>query len=446
MKRAKRLYGLLGILVILCAVTFAVNKYEEKKEKIKNSDEIILTLDPENVTNLSWSYSDISLSFHKEENWVYDEDAEFPVDEEKIAGLLEIFEEFGVSFVIEDTEETGAYGLDQPECTIQIQTEDQDYEILLGDFSTMDSQRYVSIGDGNVYLVKTDPLDTYEVTLEDMIQNDTIPVFEQAEKITFSGAYDYEISYEEESQESYCEEDVYFTERNGKKVPLDTSNVEDYLEVICNLSQDEYVSYHASSEELESFGLDTPELVINVADSQGNFKLSIAKDSEDEAEEITAYARIGESKIIYRLSGDDYETLMAASYDDLRHQEVFSGAFAEVVQIDISLDGKSYTITSQEEDDTLVYYYNEEELDSYDLKSALNTIYAEEFTSEKPDQKQEIEMTLSLDNENFPQVTIAFYRYDGTDCLAMVDGEPMCLVRRSDVVDVIEAVNAIVLN
>lgn len=446
MKRAKRLYGLLGILVILCAVTFAVNKYEEKKEKIKNSDEIILTLDPENVTNLSWSYSDSSLSFHKEENWVYDEDAEFPVDEEKIAGLLEIFEEFGVSFVIEDTEETGAYGLDQPECTIQIQTEDQDYEILLGDFSTMDSERYVSIGDGNVYLVKTDPLDTYEVTLEDMIQNDTIPVFEQAEKITFSGAYDYEISYEEESQESYCEEDVYFTERNGKKVPLDTSNVEDYLEVICNLSQDEYVSYHASSEELESFGLDTPELVINVADSQGNFKLSIAKDSEDEAEEITAYARIGESKIIYRLSGDDYETLMAASYDDLRHQEVFSGDFAEVVQIDISLDGKSYTITSQEEDDTLVYYYNEEKLDIYDLKSALNTIYAEKFTSEKPDQKQEIVMTLSLDNEIFPQVTIAFYRYDGTDCLAVVDGEPMCLVRRSDVVDVIEAVNAIVLN
>lgn len=45
--------------------------------------------------------------------------------------------------------------------------------------------------------------------------------------------------------------------------------------------------------------------------------------SEDEAdtetEEITAYMRIGDSKIIYRLSGEDYETLMAAGYNDLRH-------------------------------------------------------------------------------------------------------------------------------
>ena len=39
-----------------------------------------------------------------------------------------------------------------------------------------------------------------------------------------------------------------------------------------------------------------------------------------------------------------------------------------------------------------------------------------------------------------------FYRYDGNYCLAVVDGEPVSLVERSDVVDLVEAVNTIILN
>lgn len=37
------------------------------------------------------------------------------------------------------------------------------------------------------------------------------------------------------------------------------------------------------------------------------------------------------------------------------------------------------------------------------------------------------------------------FRY-GENCLAVVDGETVCLVSRSDVIDIVEAVNAIVLN
>ena len=38
------------------------------------------------------------------------------------------------------------------------------------------------------------------------------------------------------------------------------------------------------------------------------------------------------------------------------------------------------------------------------------------------------------------------YRWDGEHCLAVVDGEPVSLVARSGAVDLIEAVQAIVLN
>lgn len=467
MKRAKKLYALLGVLVILCAMTFAVSKYEEKKEIIKNSDEIILELDTEKVTKLSWEYGEESFAFHKEEGWFYDADEAFPVDEEKIRQLLEIFEQFGVAFKIEEVEDYSAYGLSDPQCTIHIETEEESYEILLGDFSTMDSQRYVSLGDGNAYLVKNDPMDTFEVTLEDMILHDELPEFENIERIAFSGAENYEIVYEENSTGTYCEDDVYFTSQNGKNAPLDTDNVESYLAVISGLGLEEYASYNVSEEELVSFGLSDPQLAITVnytssdedteEETKNTFVLYVSRDpkeaeeakeaGEDESEEetITAYARVGESQIVYKLPADQYQELMEASYNDLRHQNVLTADFSDIYQIDISLEGKEYTITSKEEDDEKIYCYGEEELDIFDLKSSLNTLYAEEFTDEKPSKKEEISITCYLENENYPQTQLAFYRYDGEHCLAVVDGKPVCLVLRSDVVDIVEAVNAIVL-
>lgn len=40
---------------------------------------------------------------------------------------------------------------------------------------------------------------------------------------------------------------------------------------------------------------------------------------------------------------------------------------------------------------------------------------------------------------------ITLYRYDGEQCLAVIDGTPVSLIPCSSVVDLIEAVNTIVL-
>ena len=44
MKRAKRLYVLLGVLVVVCIAAFAVVKHEERQEEIRNSGEIVLEM------------------------------------------------------------------------------------------------------------------------------------------------------------------------------------------------------------------------------------------------------------------------------------------------------------------------------------------------------------------------------------------------------------------
>ena len=467
MKRSKRLHILLGVLAAVGIVTFAVTQYEEKQEEIEASGEVVLEIDPAAVQTLSWEYDAETLAFHKDGTWVYDTDEAFPVDEERIDELLGVFEAFSAAFIIEDVTDYSQYGLDDPVCTIGISTGDTDYEIQLGDFSTMDSQRYVSIGDGNVYLATADPLDYFDAALRDMIDNDEAPDFGTVEAIRFDGDQTCQIAYQEYTEDSsytYCSDDVYFVQQEDAMLPLDTSRVEGYLDSISGLSLTDYVTYNVTEEELAEYGLDAPELSVTVtyvpedSEQTAEFTLHISRDPDEQAaaeaedgeedeteEEITAYARVGESQIVYQITGDSYEALMAAGYDDLRHYEVLTADFADVTGLDITLEGESYTITAEGSGEDKTFYYGEEELDIADLQSALEDMGAASFTDEEPSQKQEISITVHLDNEAYPTVQIDLYRYDGEQCLAVLDGTPTSLVPRDMVVDLVEAVNAIVL-
>lgn len=66
--------------------------------------------------------------------------------------------------------------------------------------------------------------------------------------------------------------------------------------------------------------------------------------------------------------------------------------------------------------------------------------------SEEQEDGEEISLTLSLDREDAGEIQIQLYRYDGEHCIAAVDGKSVCLVKRAAVVDLIEAVHAIVLD
>lgn len=481
MKRSKRLYVLLGVLVVICGVAFGVSRHEQRKEEISNSDEIILELALDDVKALSWEYDEAELAFHKDETWLYDDDEAFPVSEEKIKELLGVFESFGVSFIIENVEDYGQYGLDKPTCSIHIETSEESIEIELGGYSTMDEQRYISIGDGNVYLASTDPMESYEIELKDMILNDETPYIDQADDITFSGSENYCIVYQEESDATYNEDDVYFvSDENGNR-PLDSDTVRNYLSTIGSLGLDNYVSYNVTEEELAVYGLDDPELtttiqymaqaedgstdeeaekesqtfVIQVSRSVED-KEKAAKDSMEEAntseeaeteeESVPAYVRIGESQIVYEITEAEYESLMAVSYNELRHQEIFWGDFDKVIQVDISLEGQTYTLHSEKEGEDAVWFYGEEEIAVDDFRTALQALTSKEFKNEEIGDKEEISMTLYLDDENYPKVHIGMYRRNGDSCMAVVDDEPTALVVRSKVVDLVEAVNAIILN
>ena len=461
---------LLAVFAVVSITAVLVSRHEEKVEQIKNSGKTILSIPTDTVTAFSWTNEDGTFSFTKGDTWTYDGDSAFPVDEGKINDLLAQFEDFAAAFAIDDVEDYAQYGLTEPICTISITAGEETYTVQLGDFSKMDEQRYVSIGDGKAYLVSHDPLDEFGAVLRDMILDDTIPAFDTAEKIAFTGTENYTISYDEDGT-SICADDVYFADGQ----PLDTDNVNAWLTALTGLDLTDYVSYNVTNEELQTFRLDEPALTITLDYSSsdedgtetdaGTLVLHLSQNpeelaaygealanEEDDLPDVTCYARVGKSQIVYQITQSEFDALTAVSYGTLRHQNLFTADFDAVTSIDVTLEGETYTFTytppenEDDEDAEGTWSYNGEEFDVFNFSYALRALSASSFTDEKPTGQEEISLTLHLDNEDFPAFTLTLYRCDGETCIAEVDGEPVAFVSRSQTVDLVEAVRTLTLS
>ena len=469
-KKQITLCVLLAVFAVVSITAVLVSRHEEKVEQIKNSGKTILSIPTDTVTAFSWTNEDGTFSFTKGDTWTYDGDSAFPVDEGKINDLLAQFEDFAAAFAIDDVEDYAQYGLTEPICTISITAGEETYTVQLGDFSKMDEQRYVSIGDGKAYLVSHDPLDEFGAVLRDMILDDTIPAFDTAEKIAFTGTENYTISYDEDGT-SICADDVYFADGQ----PLDTDNVNAWLTALTGLDLTDYVSYNVTNEELQTFRLDEPALTITLDYSSsdedgtetdaGTLVLHLSQNpeelaaygealanEEDDLPDVTCYARVGKSQIVYQITQSEFDALTAVSYDTLRHQKLFTADFDTVTSIDVTLEGETYTFTytppenEDDEDAEGTWSYNGEEFDVFNFSYALRALSASSFTDEKPTGQEEISLTLHPDNEDFPAFTLTLYRCDGETCIAEVDGEPVAFVSRSQTVDLVEAVRTLTLS
>ena len=99
-------------------------------------------------------------------------------------------------------------------------------------------------------------------TIRNRIDHNEVPEFDQVTGITFSGSKNYSITHEEESADTYREEDVCFARQDGKNLSLDIDQVRDYLNYIGYLNLTDFATYNAPEKKLSTYGLDTPELTV----------------------------------------------------------------------------------------------------------------------------------------------------------------------------------------
>ena len=243
-----------------------------------------------------------------------------------------------------------------------------------------------------------------------------------------------------------------------------------------------------SDEDIAATGLDDPELTVTIdypesADEGAeilSFTIAFSRGAEDKLtdwdevleameageeseeagepadEDAVAYLRVGESAIIYEISYDDFKALMACSYNDLRHTELFPAETEDIASLTVTLDGETYELTTTPPEDAesdedagdgeaAGWYFGGEKIDIADIEAAIASLSVSRFAKDTSPGATEISFTAVLDMEGSPEVSVRLYRIDGESCLASVNGESIGYVPRSQVVNLIEAVNAIVL-
>ena len=440
MKRQKNLLILLGVLAGLCAVILLVTGVQKHIDKITTVDKDIVDMDTDSVTKISWTSGGKTLTYEKTDDvWQQSDDAAFPVDQEKLQELLQRFAPLNAGFEIGDVQDYGQYGLDSPEVTVTLTTADGDTVVKFGSYSTMDSKRYVTLGDGAVYLISDDVASELSTDRDKYLCADSVPAYDTITSITAAGKTTFTVQYLPDATPLYTDTYDYYAVDGDSYTALSTQKIKDFLSDMAALPTDDYATYRASQENLADYGMDTPTVTYTVQYTQdktdGSFTLALGKKGD------ACYARMNDSEIIFKLTEEEYNDLTATGADALRPDEALSLDWDAVKSMAFTVDGATYTVEHKGDTFTI----NGDEVDFDAVKQAVDGLKISEYNRETTDKKQELAFTVTLDNKEHPELTVTIQQYDGENCLVTLNGTTLGFASRSNVVSLTEAVNAITL-
>ena len=451
MKRGKKLFLLLLALAVLLGTTFAVKALAPKGTESQEVYTTIFTVNPEDVTDLHWKYSEDVSVVKEDDTWVYAEDAAFPLDSSYIDTMLDALSEITSAKTIENVENWDQYTLEAPVCEINFTAGGTEYTIKVGEETTLGNQRYLSIGDSNAYLVDATFLDAFQYGLYDILKMEEVPQMDNVLSLEhLSSDGNYTIENKEGSGLAYSDEYIWFLNDQ----PLDTDLTENLLRYVTDTTWQECVNYHA--EDLSKYGLDSPAatLVVHYTQEEDSQEQTFSLEIGDSCEN-GYHARISGSNMVYTIPATAAEALIFTTYADLRPEDVLLMDWDKVSSMDITLDGETYTLritrtTSTDEDGNetqeVTYTLDGEEVDGDSILDALDDLTSTGYAAEDPGENpEEIRFVIHQNHQNFPEVELVFYRYNSTSCMVTLNGEPTVFVNRADVVSLVETVNDQVL-
>lgn len=467
MKRSKKLIVLAAVLAVLVIVTLVVQnivtKNEEAATEAEDTSVTFLTVDADAVTALGWTYNDETVNLTDTDGtWADEDDAAFPVDATYPDAMLDVLNEVTASRAFK-SDDTSEYGLDAPAYTITISA-GTDTTLLIGDTSEISGEYYASIGDGNIYLVASDLVDPFTYGLWDILQMETIPDMSALSGIDISTASgDLSLVKLEDSNYSYTDAYTWFLQQSYSCDALGDA-ADTLADSLTGLSWASCVSYNATEEDLATYGLDDPNATVVMYYTQ---------DSDDDSDTTTAeaetftleiggftddgyYARIQGSNMVYLIDSTLAQSIFSADYDSLRPTDVCLLDWDTVSSFEVTLDGETYAFERSTKDVTdddgnvtteNIFLMNGEEVDSDLVNDVLDTIYSMSSTGTTDDTPGAAEITFAFhrDTDTFTDINLGFYRFNSSTCIVGFNGETRLAVARTDVVNLIEAVNAILL-
>ena len=449
MKKRKTILWMLLAVAALAVLVPLASKLPGEKQTQENTA-ATLALDTEELTRLTVDAGE-KLTFVKNgDSWAYEADADFPLDQKKISAMLEVLSSLEATKTITQPASLSSYGLSAPLCRVEA----GDTVLSVGSDAAMDGGRYFSTGDGKVYITSSDILTPFQYDLLGLVRQDTAPAMKTLDTVTLERQGMEPLVIRNRQGENLCYSDSYLW--FAGTTPLDTENTEALIRHGTDMTWEGCADYRA--EDLSAYGLDDPTVRLTVTYTEpeaGRYTLEVGT-----AVSGQYYARMDDSRVIYWMDAQDVNALLNADVSALYPNEVVLTDWDQATSVTVELAGERFTFTPETRDKEQTEAgeaVQEGETETYwlldgqeaDLASCLdavsNMVPTGSAAGERPEHAQEVSLTFTQENTRFPEVTLAFYRNTGEDCLVTLNGEPTVLVSRSDVSALYEALTKLVL-
>ena len=289
MKKKKGPLILTGVLVILLILYFGLSSWNKKQDKKEEKETVKVTdLDESTITAIKYQVAAGEMSFEKDgDTWYYSEDKDFPLKQSEPEKIAKAAAQITADRKLGDGDSLDAYGLDDPNYSIEITEEDGTVTtVSFGDSTGTDY--YVTVGDtGVVYTVASSVLDDFKTELSDLAQLDEYPSIGSGnlkkEVITENGTT---TTYDSENEDQ--EEEIAAVAGGLGAVSLTT-----------------VADYSVEDADLAGYGLDeasriTVEAAYTKDDVEKTMKMYIG--SEDGSG--NRYVMLDGSKIVYQISDE----------------------------------------------------------------------------------------------------------------------------------------------
>lgn len=321
------------ILAVLCAALLIVLgiRYRENRDLPDQADGTVpgTVTDTAAITALSYENGQTSLSFSLNEagNWVWDVDADFPLDNTTITSILELLSTWKPQQTITDSDTLENCGMDDPTASLTASTaQGGTMTMLLGKATTDGSSYYMRFNgdESTVYIIDGTIYQLLRTPIYDMCVLPELPVLTEdvIQSVTIRGAAPSEdtrgITTVLTAQHPDGEDGTTTWRSAGANV-TDDETVRALLSDLGALAFTKCVDYRPSDEAAEICGFAAPAAELEVAYTtdtglEQTLLLTIGNPLPDSS---GRYTRLGEDTTIYMLPTAALDPLMRVSANGL---------------------------------------------------------------------------------------------------------------------------------
>ena len=299
-RKHRTLFLLGGIFIVLVLIHLALSSYQwDAGEADSGEDSQIQVTDLGELS--SFQFTDQStgtgMSFVKEDGtWYMADDREIPLDQTYIDAMENTYASLTATRQIDEPDALSDYGLESPAYTVRAtDTAGNTTAFSIGNAAGEDYYLTVDGARSPVYTVSSSAVSVLQYDMDTLVKKDTLPAIGSGNLLT-----------------------AEITE-NGQTTTYSSDDEEqsDTLSTIAGgygaMTLTDLASYHATAEELTSFGLDeasrtTVKLTYQESSGSGDltFTLYLGSDSGDG----TRYVQVQDSDLVYLVSSDVLNNLL----------------------------------------------------------------------------------------------------------------------------------------